>query len=260
MVPGGDRYAARVPANTAIFLDFLDRHAAKCTFFTVGSVMCSHPELVQEIAARGHEIACHTDRHLQLDKLGVDGLRRDLDAWLAEAARLQLPIAKGFRAPTFSLMERTSWTHAVLKEHGFTYSSSVLPADNPLYGWPDFGQVPRVVDGVLEIPMNLSAVGPLRVPFGGGVYFRVLPWLLVRGLFRQCAKEGRPVLGYFHPYDVDTLQERFMHPDLNGSRLLNALMYLGRQHTVKRLDAVMAMGFRIGRYDTYAQNLLAHAQ
>ncbi len=259
MVPDGGRFRPRVSRNTDSYLDFLARNNARCTFFTVGSVMRGHPELMHRIVDLGHEVACHTDSHLQLEKLGPDAFRRDLDTWLSVVTQLQLPRPLGFRAPTFSLTERTAWAYPILREYGFTYSSSVLPARNPLYGWPEFGQQPRLMDGILEIPMNLAAVGPWRVPFGGGVYFRVLPWFVLRPFFLMQKRSGNPVLGYFHPYDVDTEQERFMHPDLNDNRLLNALMYLGRGRTIPRLNRVMEMGFRIGRYDDFVRCRLDHA-
>jgi hypothetical protein len=37
-VPGGERYAERVPTNVARYLEFLARHRVRCTFFTVGDV------------------------------------------------------------------------------------------------------------------------------------------------------------------------------------------------------------------------------
>jgi len=253
MVSGGERFQPRVEENTLLFLDFLKRHGAHCTFFVVGDVMRSYPELVKRIVREGHELACHTDRHIPLDKLGPDGFKNDLSKWLETAERLGLPRATGFRAPTFSLTAQTPWAHGVLRELGFVYSSSVLPARNPLYGWPGFGQRPRSMDGILEVPMNLASLGPIQVPFGGGVYFRVLPWFLVRHFFLRGKSKGQGIRGYFHPYDVDTGQERFMHPGINGSRLMNSLMYVGRSRVFARLDSVMKMGFGVVRYDVFAE-------
>ncbi len=41
---------------------------------------------------------------------------------------------------------------------------------------------------------------------------------------------------YFHPYDIDVQQERFMHPDLGNRRHLNMLMYVGRKKVFSRLE------------------------
>ncbi len=248
MFPGGDRYAERVPAMTRLYLDFLRRHDARATFFTVGQTARAYPDLIREVVADGHELACHTDTHLPIDRLDRaalrDDLRRNVDALLAAGAS----DVRGFRAPTFSLTPASAWAYDVLDELGFTYSSSVLPARSPLYGWEGFGPAPRRVGRILEIPMTLRPGGALRVPFGGGVYFRVLPWFMVRRAFAHAARQGRPVLGYFHPCDIDHEQERFMHPYLNNNRFYNFLMYMNRRATLRRLDLVLARGFRIITY------------
>lgn len=257
MMADGDLFRPRVEQNTEVYLDFLRRHGAQCTFFTVGDVLRAYPDMVMRIAAEGHEIACHTNCHGYLENLGPHGFRRDIEKWLSEAERLGLPQPKGFRAPAFSLAEHCAWAYPILKELGFSYSSSVLPARNPLYGWPGFGQRHRMVDGILEIPMSLATLGPLQVPFGGGVYFRVLPWFIVRFFFQREKGKGNPVLGYFHPYDVDTVQERFMHPAIKGNRLMNALMYMGRDRVIPRLERVVSFGMPIARYDSFAEQQLA---
>ena len=65
---------------------------------------------------------------------------------------------------------------------------SVLPARSPLYGWPGFGPEPRQVGTILEMPITLHPW--LRVPLAAGVYFRVLPFLLVRGGVRAWGRIG----------------------------------------------------------------------
>lgn len=254
MFPGGERFRPRVPAMTERFLEVLERCGARGTFFVVGSVARAYPWLVREIAGAGHEIACHTDAHLPLDRMDAaalrDDLRRNVDALLAAGA----PPPRGFRAPVFSLTGTTAWAYEVLEELGFAYSSSVLPAANPLYGWPGFGSAPRRIGGVLELPMTVLPAGPLRVPFGGGVYFRVLPWAALSWAFRWHLRRGLPVLGYLHPYDADEEQELFMHPGIGGSRVYNALVYHNRGAVFPRLERVRAMGFR---FVSYAEHLAA---
>ena len=60
----------------------------------------------------------------------------------------------------------------VLNNAGIKYSSSVLPAKNPLYGWGGFGFTPKKMpNGIIEIPITVDKFGPLTVPFAGGIYF-----------------------------------------------------------------------------------------
>ncbi|WP_417914395.1 polysaccharide deacetylase family protein [Candidatus Electronema sp. JM] len=236
-VENGHSYREAVPETTRIYLKQFKAWGVQATFFVVGNLARRYPQLIAEIAAEGHEIACHGDRHLQLDKLGPQGFREDLQNNLAALRACGVRDIYGFRAPTFSLTKQTAWAHEVLSDLGFTYSSSVLPAKNPLYGWPEFGRSPRKTEaGCWELPVTLLDVPGLRVPAAGGVYFRVLPFLLTNWSIKRTSKAGQPVLTYFHPYDIDTKQERFMHPDLGGKKHLNLLMYIGRARLLPRLD------------------------
>lgn len=257
MIPGGTRYAERVPPNVAAYLRFLARHDRRATFFTVGNVARAYPDLIGEISAAGHELACHTSEHTPLERLGPDGLRADLERNLAALERAGAGRVRGFRAPIFSLTEATDWAYDVLAELGFSYSSSVLPQASPMYGWPGFGRgCRRMASGLWEIPVSLTHVLVRDVPFAGGVYFRLLPSRLTRAAFRTHRVASEPVVGYFHPYDVDTEQEYLMHAELGDNPLLNALMYVGRGRVFPRLDRLIADGAVIDRYDRYVDEVL----
>jgi len=250
LVPDGLRFRPRVPQTTKLYLDFLEMLGAKATFFVVGEVAEEYPDLIRLIADKGHELACHTHSHVPLDKQTAASLCDDLQRNIDALRKAGAGSVSGFRAPTFSLTADTRWAYPVLRELGFRYSSSVLPAKNPLYGWPGFGEEPRVIDGILELPMTLGTIGPLAIPFGGGVYFRMLPRFALRRLFRLHAKD-RAVLGYFHPYDIDLEQERFMHPAINNNRAYNWLMYYNRRSVIPKLKALVKAGFQILRYDHF---------
>ena len=259
IVPDGHRYSERVPANTQRYLEFLEEHDSRCTFYTTGDVARRYPELVRDIVAAGHEIGCHTSDHLPLDRHTPESFRDDIRRCLDDFARAGADRCVGFRAPVGSLIEKTRWAFPVLEEEGFTYSSSVMPADNPLYGWPGFGpDLPQRVGNLWEIPTTLTRFPHrmLNVPFAGGVYFRILPFALVRALFRRRIAAGYPVFGYIHPYDIDTEQERFMHPEINDSAFYNWLLYLNRGGTLPRLHRLLAEGARIIRYDEYVEQIL----
>jgi polysaccharide deacetylase family protein (PEP-CTERM system associated) len=255
MFEGGERYAERVPAMTERYLQFLRDRSIRTTFFTVGQTARAYPAIIRAIAAEGHELACHTDTHTPLDRLNAtslgDELRRNVDA-LTDAGGTGIV---GFRAPSFSLTPATRWAYDVLADLGFKYSSSVLPAKSPIYGWPGFSRAPTRMGTITEIPMTLMSFP--RVPFGGGVYFRVLPWLLIVRALRRSVRTGTTPLGYFHPCDIDTEQERFMHPYINNSRIYNYLMYLNRGTVFRRLDRILAMGFTIKPYRDFARTLPA---
>jgi polysaccharide deacetylase family protein (PEP-CTERM system associated) len=257
LVPDGHRFSERVPANTERLLEFLARHGARCTFFTVGDVARRYPSLIQGIVAEGHEIACHSSDHVPLDRQDPQSFRDDLQRCLGDLARAGTDPVVGFRAPIGSLVRETRWAFGVLRELGFRYSSSVLAARSPLYGWPEFGpDRPCITDGLWEIPPSLSRLPGLNVPFMGGVYFRVLPFPLIRYLFRRRLASGDPVVAYLHPYDIDAEQEGFMHPEIGDSRLYNWLLYRNRKGVFRRLERLFEYGARIVPYREYVADTL----
>ena len=240
-IPNGHQYQDRLEGNVLRLLNSLRESQVKGTFFTVGALARRHPELIREIASQGHEVAAHGNTHTQLTKMAPKEFAEDLKRNLSVLSEAQSNNVVGFRAPTFSLTPKTQWAYEVLAEHGVTYSSSVLPARNPLFGWPDFGSLPRIVSpdsGVLEIPMSLHAKPLPQVPLAGGVYLRILPLgLSLWSLKRKGADE--PITTYIHPYDIDTGQERFMHPDLNENKAMNWLMYINRDQALHRLTQLI---------------------
>lgn len=260
MIPDGDRYERRVEINTLRVLDAVEELGMRCTCFTVGNVVARYPGLVRRIAERGHELACHTSEHRPLDRQDAASLREDLRrnrGVLEEEGATQVV---GFRAPIASLTPETAWAYEVLAEEGFTYSSSVLAARHPLYGWPGFGLAPRRTESdVWEIPVSLTDLPILNLPYAGGVYLRVLPLALIRWLARREADRGRAVVSHLHPYDVDTEQERFMHPELGDSALYNALMYLNRRRALERVRRLVRDGFEILPFRRYVGEVLEAA-
>ncbi len=248
-------FKERVPVNTHRYLEWLKSSNSKCTFFVTGDIARLYPSLINEIISEGHEIACHTNDHLPLDKQTPIEFRIDLEKNILALERAGAKKIEGFRAPIFSLTPKTQWAYDILFELGFTYSSSVLPAKNPFYGWENFGYSPkRVNNKIVEIPLTMGKFGPVIVPAVGGVYFRVLPFLSIKSITKKRLKNKMPVVGYFHPYDIDSEQERYMNPGINDSHFYNFLMYYNRSKVFNRLDGIMAQGYNICTYSSFVKN------
>lgn len=255
-VVNGFQYKDRVVENTRLYLHWLKEKQSHCTFFTVGTIAERYPDLIKEIIDSGHEIACHSYSHKTINLFNEHGFKEDLEKNLQALYNAGAKQIKGFRAPVFSLTEKTAWAHQVLQELGFTYSSSVLPAENPLFGWREFGAKPKLINRKLwEIPISLGKFGPLQFPTAGGVYFRVFPWFLINSNVKKCFKMGTPLLSYFHPYDADVKQEKFMHDGINNSKFYNYLMYYNRKNLFNRLNKLDVYGPEIITYSNYIEKL-----
>jgi polysaccharide deacetylase family protein (PEP-CTERM system associated) len=251
MLTNGSRYKERVPDNTYKYLEWLKKYNANCTFFITGNVAIKYPSLINEIIKEGHEVACHTNNHTPLYRFSPEEFKKDL--FINKNILLQCGAAsvEGFRAPIYSLTEKTSWAYNILKEAGFTYSSSVLPTNNPLHGWKNFSKEPVLTaSGIIELPITVAKTFLYTMPVCGGIYFRNIPLFLLKKNIRSL-KERTPLVAYLHPYDIDTEQEYFMHPEINNNKLYNYLMYRNRSKTFNRLDYIMTNGYKIITYKKY---------
>jgi polysaccharide deacetylase family protein (PEP-CTERM system associated) len=256
-MPDGKQYRERVPAMTERYLRWLGDHKMKATFFVVGDVAQNYPGLIKTIAEEGHEVACHSNRHILLHQQTPESLKADLEENMLHLANAGVKNIHGFRAPVFSLTKKTQWAYDVLMELGFVYSSSVLPSKNPLNGWPEFGRdFKRIENKIWELPITLFPLKFFSIPCAGGMYFRGLPIWVTRLAFNYYRKKNQPVLSYFHPYDIDTEQERFMHPGIRENRFYNYLMYWNRKTVLAKLETIIQDGWQIMPYHDYVKQFL----
>ena len=58
-------------------LDLLDEQNIKATFFCLGKIASNFPEVVRKIADKGHEIGCHSNEHIWLNKMSHSAVRED---------------------------------------------------------------------------------------------------------------------------------------------------------------------------------------
>ncbi|MDQ1429451.1 MAG: peptidoglycan-N-acetylglucosamine deacetylase [Actinomycetota bacterium] len=227
----------RAPMLTREVLGFLDARDVRGTFFVVGETAVAHPDLVTEVAARGHEVALHGWSHTPLTELDAATLRADLRRGKALLEDLTSAPVHGFRAPIFSLVASSRWATDVMAEVGFTYSSSVLPARSPLYGDPTLPTSPfRWPNGLLELPCPVVRAAGLGLPYLGGVYLRAIP---TSASHVARARFGRDSVQwiYCHPYDFDPDEPFWVVPEAGplGSRLL----WYNRRRTFAKVDALL---------------------
>ena len=252
----GQHYQERVPTMTERYLAYFRDWNIKTTFFTVGDVAEMYPSLIKDIVVEGHEIACHSYQHLTLDCLDKETFSSDIEKNLNALYQAGAAQVHGFRAPVASLTEATAeWAYPLLENLGFLYSSSVLPAPNPLYGWPMFGTQVRSMGRILEIPMSIFPSRFFQFPFMAGTYFRVLPYWAIHAASQNIWSKGQPVIGYLHPYDIDTGQERYMHPGIHDSLLYNYLMYARRGSVFPKLTRLLEDGAVVIPYLDYVQQI-----
>ena len=207
-----DRFESRLERSTHTTLDLLDQYETKATFFVLGWVAEQLPELIREVADRGHEVASRGFYHRNIRELTRDEFRDDLartrEALESATGRRVL----GHRVADGWFQPDDLWTLDVLAEEGYAYDSSVFPmfrsyADQP---WRrTVHQLETPTGPIWEVPPSTCNVLGWRLPIAGGNYFRQLPHTLVKRLVRSWDRhESAPFVMYFHTWELDPEQPR----------------------------------------------------
>ncbi len=205
--PVSDRFIA----STERVLEMLDRHKVRGTFFVLGLAVEKHPGVAHEIAEAGHEVQSHGYGHVEVFKLTRQQFREDLARAKAMLEDILGREVFGYRAPSFSVDERTPWAWDVLAETGHRYDSSVFPIRMRRYGiggYPSTPQVVKTPEGrrIVEAPMAFFTFCSRRLPCAGGGYVRLLPRALLRVAWHQIDRRGGPGVLYMHPYEYDPIE------------------------------------------------------
>lgn len=227
--------------NTLRLLDNLDAFDIKTTMFILGKFAKSYPEVIKEIANRGHEIACHGFGHIEI-------FTQERDVFLADVKQskelLEQLIGEevlGYRAPDFSITKDSLWALEVLTELGFQYDSSIFPIDHKRYGIPGWPNTIKEVilpdkSSIIEIPLSVYKFRNRNIPVSGGGYFRLWPNFLSM-FFSKNILKTRPFIFYCHPYEID--KDGFKFLDFNVPLFTRLHQGLGRGYFLERFESLV---------------------
>lgn len=206
------RYERRVMQNTERVLALLDAAGTKGTFFILSWNAERHPELARLIAGAGHEIASHGYGHGLAYEQGEAVFRRDVERSKKLLEDITGTPVLGYRAPSFSITNRSLWALDVLLDLGFLYDSSIFPIQDSLYGIAGAERFPYPITRngrtLTEFPISTIRIGGRTLPLGGGAYLRLLPYAYTRWGLKRLQREGRTAILYVHPWELDPGQPR----------------------------------------------------
>ena len=238
-------------------LELLRKHDTYATFFMVGEILEKFPDILDKILENGHEIGFHTMYHSRLDS---DNFQEKFSKELDDFAILTNNKSKGFRAPTFSLNEKSSWAINTLEQHGYVYDSSIVPAKTNLYGTSNAPKKSYKITSdslysdnpngkIIEFPLMVTKFLGKTIPVGGGFYLRTLPFGTTKKALRTYDQENMPGVFYIHSWE---LTPEYM-PKIKLSTKNNFITYHNLNKVFDRMGILLS-NFEFTSFERFIQN------
>ena len=200
--------------NTEKLLAIFEQYDVRGTFFVLGWVAERYPQLIRDIAANGHEIACHGFSHRLVYEQSPQEFREETLRSKNLLEDITGTEVLGYRAASYSIIRESLWALDILDELGFVYDSSIFPVRHDRYGIVDAERAPHRLStrngrSIVEWPLATARILGFRLPVAGGGYFRLLPyWVTHWGLASINQREMQPFIFYLHPWEIDPTQPR----------------------------------------------------
>ena len=254
-----DQKIPKIFKGIDIILDLLNKHNISATFFVVGEILQHDPELIDKIISNDHEIAFHTMHH---DRIDSPNFSNKFDDELKEFQKLTNDKSKGFRAPTFSLNEKSSFIIKMLEKYNYIYDSSIMPAKTSMYGNPNADKKPYKItsenlennseNGKLwEFPLMVTKLLGKQIPAAGGFYLRTLPLYMIKNAIKNYEKEHMPACFYVHSWELTPE----LMPRIPLSKKNNFITYHNIEKTLPKLDQLLS-SFNFTSFEKYIDNKL----
>lgn len=210
------KYEVRIHENVDRILQILDDTDTKATFFIIGWVAKTYPDVVRKIS-RKYQIGCHSMNHQLVWQQSRQEFREDAESGIKRLEDITGKKVECYRAPGFSIHESEAWAFDILNELGIRYDCSVFPAPHAHGGMPSY---PKDAPGIIEyngirmkeFPVSFKTIAGRHLVFSGGGYFRLCPYPLINKWSKEA---GDYLLCYIHPRDLDSGQ-----PVLDGLPLM----------------------------------------
>ena len=184
-------------------LDKLGERYFKGTFFCVGGMATEFPQIVKKIKEGGHEIGCHSFKHVWLNQMSEEEVYEDTRTSVDALEQCIGEKVKSYRAPAFSVGTDNKWAFEILSKCGIERDSSVFPAERDFGGFPQFGHKSPTMTfynkiQMKEFPISVTKLFGKEVGYSGGGYFRFFPL----GFVKKEMKKSDYTMTYFHIADL----------------------------------------------------------
>lgn len=197
-------YEVRIHENMERIFRILEDTDTKATFFIIGWIAKTYPEVVKKIAEK-YEIGSHTMTHQLVWQQSPEAFRQDVDTSIKLLQDISGKPVKYFRAPGYSIRKSEAYAFDTLAELGIEIDCSVFPAAHAHGGMPQFpSAAPTIIEHngtkMKELPVTLGRFMGKNIIYSGGGYFRLFPYSLIKRLTKQNVAYN---MAYIHPRDLD---------------------------------------------------------
>ena len=238
-------------------LELLRKTETNATFFMVGELLEFKPELLDLILENGHEISFHTMNHSNLNDLTKEKFLDELEFF----HKISDGKSKGFRAPTFSINENTSWIIDALIERNYLYDSSIVPAKTQLYGFTNAEKNPYNISSssltkndpnskLIEFPFCVGKFLGKNLPTAGGFYLRSLPMKTSINSIKDYEKQNIPATIYVHSWELTPE----LIPRINLPMKENFVTFHNIKKTYSRIETLLQK-FHFSSFENYIKNI-----
>ena len=190
-------------------IELLRKADTTATFFVVGELLERTPTILDIILDNEHEIAFHTMTHSNLNYLSKEKFLNELDSF----EKITGGRSEGFRAPTFSINQNTSWAIDALLKKNYRYDSSIMPVKTSLYGFADCQKSPFKISNssltrddptgkLIEFPLCIGKFLGKTYPAAGGFYLRFLPLKVSLNAIKNYEEQNIPATIYIHSWEL----------------------------------------------------------
>jgi len=237
-------------------LDWLRKNDVYATFFMVGELLEENPELIDKITQNEHEIAFHSMHHKNVNSQNKEIFSQEL----SDFQKLTQNKSIGFRAPTFSLNNSSSWVLDVLTENNYQYDSSIVPAKTQLYGMPNAETKPYKISKnnlennskdakMIEFPLLTTKILGKKIPAAGGFYLRALPLKFIYNAIKHNSSMNVPSSFYIHSWE---LTPEYM-PKIKLPKKENFVTYHNINKAYEKMDKILKE-FEFTGFSKYISN------
>lgn len=243
--------ATHVEKDFIKLLDLISEKNVAVTCFFLGWIAERFPHLVKEAAARGHEIASHGYSHRLVYEMTEDEFYHDAIKSKNVIEDIAGRPVLGYRSAGFSITKDTPWYFENLIKAGYKYDSSVFPGPRGHGGLKSDRYGPYLIKGragnIIEFPITLAKFLSKRICFFGGGYLRFFPYLLIKSMGRRVLSEGRPVIFYVHPREVNP-----GHPRLEMNYKRRFKSYVNLKTTESKISKILD-DFKVITFERYIE-------